>query len=331
MNIPIPDLRLGLDVGGTSTRAVLLCPTTGVLARGQAAGGNPHKQGTAAAVTEIARAITDALAQAHVGPEQVAACTIAISGYRGLRPDQQRRAFAEQCRKAARLQVQVNLVHDAVAAFASATTHTHGSVLIAGTGAVAGRISHATVTRIAGGLGWLLGDEGSGHWLGREAVRATHDQLTHLDTSSISTLAQAVLAAIQPPEPTPDALLATVYKRPPAELARLAPLVSHAAETGDLTATHIAQRAAEHLTRLATQVNNATGDNGPLVLAGSVATAPGPIRAALTNQLEQLLDATPIHLATDIADAAARLPTGSSSASARRLWGPDSSRRGRCT
>lgn len=46
-------------------------------------------------------------------------------------------------------------------------------MVIAGTGSVAARIEDHRLVASAGGHGWLLGDEGSAFWLGREAVRAT--------------------------------------------------------------------------------------------------------------------------------------------------------------
>lgn len=45
-------------------------------------------------------------------------------------------------------------------------------MLIAGTGATAGSVADQRWTRTADGHGWLLGDDGSGFWLGREAVRS---------------------------------------------------------------------------------------------------------------------------------------------------------------
>ena len=46
-----------------------------------------------------------------------------------------------------------------------------GIALIAGTGSVAWGKSAGGSTSRAGGWGYLLGDEGSGYWLGRQAVR----------------------------------------------------------------------------------------------------------------------------------------------------------------
>lgn len=308
---PLPGLRLGLDAGGTATRAVLIDEDGAVLGRAGAGGGNPGPHGPALAVTEISRAITAALSVAGASPHHVGACTIALSGYRGLGSDQARQEFARRCRAAAGLTVPVLLVHDAVAAFASAQSGLRGgSVLIAGTGAVACRISADEVVATAGGLGWLLGDEGSGHWLGREAAKAAHWQLTARGAAGLGVLARAVLAEAAPRTENPDALLAALYARPPATLSLLAPLVSHAAEAGDPVARLITRNAAEHLTELVIEVresDEADENSAPVVLAGSVLTTPGPIRTAVTELLARRLGAAPILAAADAALAAARL------------------------
>ncbi len=64
------------------------------------------------------------------------------------------------------------MVGDAVTAFAAGTPEPSGAVLIAGTGAVAALIDGHEIMRAADGLGWLLGDVGSGRWMGLQAVRA---------------------------------------------------------------------------------------------------------------------------------------------------------------
>src|SRR5437879_7072469 len=64
----------------------------------------------------------------------------------------------------------VTVVHDARLVLAAAGLDS-GVALIAGTGSVAfGRDPGGREAR-AGGWGWLLGDEGSGAWIVREAAR----------------------------------------------------------------------------------------------------------------------------------------------------------------
>ncbi|MHC5905222.1 hypothetical protein ACVNF4_15160, partial [Streptomyces sp. S6] len=67
----------------------------------------------------------------------------------------------------------ITIHSDIEAAFAGAPGHpTDGLALIAGTGSVAARVRGRVLTATSGGDGWLLGDDGSGFWIGRRAVRA---------------------------------------------------------------------------------------------------------------------------------------------------------------
>src|SRR4051794_889639 len=95
-------------------------------------------------------------------------------------------------------------------AFASATPAPSGTVLIAGTGTVATRITDGVITATAGGLGWLLGDEGSGFWLGRAAVRATVEFLSgRADAPVLASL--VIRHLVGAARPTPNELITAVY------------------------------------------------------------------------------------------------------------------------
>ncbi|MFE9425121.1 N-acetylglucosamine kinase [Kitasatospora sp. NPDC006697] len=282
---------LGLDVGGTHTRAVLHDRWGRELGRATAAGGNPAARGAAEAVAVLAGVVGEALA-GHA-PGEVRGCLLGLSGISTLAD---REAFAEDCRTAFGLAVPVRLVHDAVVAFA-AGAEGRGTVLIAGTGAVACRIDGTEVTARAGGLGWLLGDEGGGFWLGREAVRHAH-------AHPGDPFGRAVLAACEAADPV--ALVRWAYAAEPHRLATLAPLVSSFARRGEPAAVRIAERAAAHLAALVAELHGAA-EPAPIVLAGTVATAPGPIHDRLLTRLRAAHPAAPVTLAGDGATAAARL------------------------
>lgn len=278
------ELVLGLDVGGTSTRAVLTDLAGRELGRAGVDGGNPHLHGHAEAAGRIGAAVREVLGGRE--PARVAACVVGLAGYRTL--GEEAAGFAERCRAAAGLAVPVALRHDAEVAFAAGTEERRGVVLIAGTGAVACRIEDGSVTATAGGFGWLLGDEGAGFWLGREAVR-------HALGDTPGGLAGAVQRELGAADRA--ALLRAVYEDPK-RLAALAPLVSHWADAGDPAAARIAESAAGHLAAL---VREAAPPEGAVVLAGSVALAHGPVRRGLAAALGR------VAYAGDIPLAAARL------------------------
>src|SRR4029077_20994861 len=86
---------------------------------------------------------------------------------------------------------------DLLATYFSGTHRPDGYAVIAGTGAGAIRVEDGRQVAVADALGWLLGDEGSGFWIGQRVVRAA---LADLDGRGPSTaLTQLLLARLGVP------------------------------------------------------------------------------------------------------------------------------------
>jgi glucosamine kinase len=263
-------LFVGVDGGGTSTRCVVAGETGKIAGRGRAGGAN------AVSVADPSANLLAALLAALEGVDRsrVAGGVFGLAGTGTSRP------LAEQAWRAAGLTGRLWVVPDVLVAFTGATAAPDGSVLIAGTGAMGARIRARRVVRRADGLGWLLGDEGSGVWLGRRALVA---MLAALDGRAAPTELTGPLAAAILGEETEaadlQALVAAVYARVaeagPAWLATLAPLIDTAARQGDQVARDILREAARRLARTARVVGAVDGrqeDTRPLVLAGSLLT-----------------------------------------------------------
>ena len=161
-------LVLGGDLGGTSTRILIADHDGTVVGRGAAGGGNPTSHPASAAA-----ALGQALQQALSGldPSRVRAAVIGAAGGSAL-SDPAVRAQFDAAWTGAGLDCRADYIGDLEVAFASGTPEPDGTVLIAGTGSAAGVVVDHRLTRTADGHGWLLGDDGSGFWLGREAVRS---------------------------------------------------------------------------------------------------------------------------------------------------------------
>lgn len=276
------ELVLGGDLGGTSTRIVVADSEGNVVGRGAAAGGNPTSH-PASAAANFGQALHAALS--GLDPTAVKAGVVGMAGGVALaRPDVA--AQFEAAWTGAGLTVPPDYIGDLEVAFASGTPEPDGTVLISGTGSNAGLVRNHQLVRTAGGHGWLLGDDGSGFWLGREAVRCV---LQSLDLREpLGLLGQAVVRAILPDrdEHAPaqregydalrDDLVRTVNSRPPVLLAELAPVVISAYAQDDEHAQALVKRAAELLTETVARLKT-TSDKGPMVLAGSVAGESSPV------------------------------------------------------
>jgi N-acetylglucosamine kinase-like BadF-type ATPase len=272
---------MGVDAGGTRTRALLATPQGEALGRGLAEGANAWSSGGSAA-----GAIADAIASALAGrdPARVAGGCVAVAG--GISSVPERAAEVRASWTALGLAGSPRIVIDVVAAFASGTALPRGLVLTAGTGAIAAFIEDGALLRRAGGRGWLVGDEGSAVWLGIEGVRAA---LLALDGRGPRTsLTELVANELDVPTDhgvdVPTRITDVVYSQAPARLGRLAPLVVSAAEDGDAVALGLVETAAGQLTEIAFTAADKERP-GVIVLGGSVLTRARPIAERVRTRL----------------------------------------------
>ena len=233
---------LGIDGGGTKTTCVI-GDETSVLGTGTAAGSKVVRLGEAKARESLADAIGQACAAANIKPAQIERTCVGLAG--AGRPEISnlvRRILTEL------VSGEIEVVGDMVIALQAAFGDGPGVMVIAGTGSMAyGRNASGNTLR-AGGWGFSIFDEGSGHWIGRSAIAAlmrNYDEtgaensilLDHVKKSwALTTREQLVLAANASPSP---------------DFAALLPAVLSAADSGDALAQSILTQAATELARLA--------------------------------------------------------------------------------
>ncbi len=275
-------LALGGDLGGTSTRIVVVGPDGREHGRGVTGGGNPTTDPAGAAA-----AFGDALRTALSGVDgaRVKASVVGVAGGSALRTPAVATHF-DRVWTDAGLTCDPGYVPDLEVAFASGTPEPDGAVLVAGTGAAAGSLIDRRLTRTADGHGWLLGDDGSGFWLGREAVRTT---LQTLDARTPpGPLVESVLRELDADRPGRDGqhdrVIQVVNSRPGVQLSALAPLVTAAYRAGDPQAHSIVERAAAALLATLALIRGPT-ETTPIVLAGSLAGDASPVGAELRTLL----------------------------------------------
>lgn len=303
---PVTTLVLGMDIGGTATRSLVADVDGRVLGTGRAGGGNPVSCG-ASGLVAIRAALGDALAS--VDPSLVVAGVYGFAGGDVAVQDPSVVAALAAGWRDAGLRCTPVMVADATLAFVAGTPAADGSVLIAGTGTVAADMRDRDVARTEDGHGWLLGDDGSGFWLGREAVRATIRRADR--RGALTSLGRAVLAdlGVPPDLGVPELTNATVaaaHRIRPVDLARLAPLVLAAASAGEEDALEITGRAAALLVATLRAVRPG-GATSPIVLSGGLLTASNPLSLAVRTSCAASWPDTEIHAAGPTAAAAAWL------------------------
>jgi N-acetylglucosamine kinase-like BadF-type ATPase len=194
-----------------------------------------------------------------------------------------------------------HVVGDLDIAFASATPEPSGTVVVAGTGAAAAAIRDHVLIHSADGYGWLLGDAGSGFWLGREAVRRT---LTRLDAELPPTvLTEGIFSALLGIDRAGSAsglvrdLIRVVNARSPVELATLARVVEESADQGDSDAVEIIEGAAVELIHTLERVRE-PAETTPLVMVGGILRPGSAVNRAVRTHLAERF-AGPVLTASD--------------------------------
>jgi N-acetylglucosamine kinase-like BadF-type ATPase len=273
---------IGIDGGGTRTRAVLLDSEGNECARAGSGSSNYHTAGLQATEASLREAIVGALSQVGVAISQIDRIGLGMAGV--ARPDDLAalRAVIERIGSFRH----IVLTHDAEAALVGGAGRRYGAVLIAGTGAIAYGVNAQGNARRADGWGPLLGDEGSAYWIGRAALRAV---ARALDARGPATTLQASLFEHLGLNEVQE-LVPRVYGEDsgPAQIAALAPLVCAAARTGDVVAQEIVREAGERLgSTLGTVIAglDMAGETFDAVLTGGLLQGEGVVRRAVVARL----------------------------------------------
>lgn len=174
----------------------------------------------------------------------------------------------------------VSITSDIVPAYIGAIGFSPGAVLAAGTGAIALGTDLDTVLRRVDGLGHLLGDHGSGAWIGQRGLEAaTADRTGRYPGSPM--LAQAMRSRFGDVEQ----LIATLYGGTDrsAVLASFVPDVIAAASSDDPIASAILDAAAEALAETLSAASS--GIDGPRAAVGGLMRSGSPLRARLEQRI----------------------------------------------
>lgn len=201
------------------------------------------------------------------------------------------------------------VVNDALIALEAGAPGLPGIVLIAGTGSIAYGRDAANQAARAGGWGHVLGDEGSGFWLGRKALSAVLRAADHRgEPTALAARITAHFGVAREQE-----LVQPIYEggMKPRVIAAIAPIVGEMAEAGDRVAMRIVDSGVDELTAAAVSVArrlSLVDANIPLPLAGGIFHALPLVKRLVVERLSCLLPhARPELLAAEPASGALRL------------------------
>lgn len=247
------NIYIGVDGGGTQTRAIAIDAEGNELGAGAAAGSNPNNIGFPAA----ARNILHAIESAGLSVSENASICMGIAGL--ATKEQQERLRSELIQQLPILEkTKLRLTHDLEIAQEAAFAGQPGIILIAGTGSACYAKTASGETLRASGRDFHYEDPGSGYAIGKRAIDSK--------------------------------LLLAADSRP--AIAAIAPRVIELAAEGDLKALDILRLESEHLAKLAKRVYvefAQTEDFPQLALSGSIVTTESLYRHCVLFELQSAL------------------------------------------
>jgi glucosamine kinase len=227
---------MGIDGGATKTTAAVLDLDGGAVSFAHGGPSNQDAIGAKAAVEALLQVADLAISRAGISERDLARVVLAVAGTdTGTVARHVREARSEDW----------IVVNDVVAAWATATGARPGVGAISGTGSNVFGVGPEDRPWRAGGWGHILGDEGSGYWLGIESIKAAlHDRDGTGPQTGLSDAVSEFFGADEV-----EQVAARVYSEPltKREIAAFAPQVAKLATAGDAVARGLYERGAAEL------------------------------------------------------------------------------------
>jgi glucosamine kinase len=271
---------MGIDGGATKTLAAVLDLKSHALHVAHGGPSNEDAVGTKAAVQALLGVAEEAIERAGIERSAVDAAVLAVAGT-------DTDAIAHQVRASGMDDWIV--VNDVVGAWATATGAQPGIGAISGTGSNVFGVGQSGRAWRVGGWGHLLGDEGSGYWLGIESIKAA---LRDREASGPETaLSDAAVEFFE--VQSVEALAACVYAKPltKGEIAAFATEAAKLATRGDAVAREIYGHGARELGEQILAVVRQTDLAGafPVGLIGSAFKAGAVFVEPLTEAVHEFM------------------------------------------
>lgn len=260
-------LYLGIDAGATKTKAVLLTPDFQKVSEAQAEGANAAEIGIKKALKNVEKAVQE-LSPKFNGSEIKACFAIA-----GVDSDPQKRTWENAIEKSPKLgKIKSPLIlNDTRAAIRTASISKNAIVAIAGTGSNCYGFNEEGHEAKAGGGSYILGDEGSGYYIGLRILKAVHRSL---DGRGPETRLKDDLFKHFKIKNRVE-LISLIYGKPwqKPDIAQVAQLIEKPAKLGDKTAIKILDDAVDEIALMITTVAgklSLKNKKYDLVMTGSV-------------------------------------------------------------
>lgn len=274
-------IGFGIDGGGTRSRLILFdVDSMEVLTRAEGGPTNPHSAGMEAAQDHVKKLLASGCQEQGITLNDLACGCLGSAGLGRAREQAAFSGFFEGL-----LPAPVQVCTDGEILLVGSTGSMEGYCLIAGTGSFAlGRNHKGQVVR-SGGLGHMLGDEGSASWIGWQAMRRA---LRSQEGRDLKTGMMPALLTHFGLKESEDSIPLFHQAFDKAQTAAAAPLVMQEAQEGDPLALDIVAQAARELYLLVDSViSRQPHSQITLSLAGGLLERANPLQTVLLEQLNK--------------------------------------------
>ncbi|MEQ8673105.1 MAG: BadF/BadG/BcrA/BcrD ATPase family protein [Aggregatilineales bacterium] len=271
---------MGIDGGGSTVRVAIFTPQLDLIAESTGSTANPNTVGHETAAYNIQNTIMGTLERAKLTHNQVACVGIGVGGAAPEREGNWLNNLIEEIMPVTIIAIS----SDYEIALTGAHGEHRGILVLCGTGSLAYGVNSTGETALVGGWGWLLGDEGSGYWIGLQAlnavIRATEKRAQQ------TTLTNAIFSHLKLTE-RQEIIKWAYAKSRTRDVATLAPLVLEHATDGDTVAMQIVEKAARELALQCRAVMQQLAMEAlPIAFAGSLLTHNNPLSLLLCDLLK---------------------------------------------
>jgi glucosamine kinase len=277
---------IGIEVGGSNTRYVVVSNASEVLFFGTAAGANSETDRFTDPNSALDQVLKHLERLELLGEDWHGAVSFA---------EWPPPALPETLRS------RMTVLNDAEAAFRSGSERPNGSLLIAGTGAIACRMQAYEVVRTCDGFGWDLGDHGSGMRFGQDTIRAVarHIDLRRpedpLVTQTLSLLTNQSGVSFAKPREAIGNLNQVLTGSLKSRIATFAIPLDEAYAAGSAMAKAIVEIGTSALIESPSAITDSSTED--IVLAGGIAGNPlSSIGAALRTKIAHEYPTAALHL-----------------------------------
>jgi N-acetylglucosamine kinase-like BadF-type ATPase len=269
-------LFLGLDGGASSSKWCVINDLGEKIFEGKSGpvDGHIYREESKVRLAKLLREIRNTV------PYEISAAHVGLTGSPESFEDQ---IELKDCFKEFLGVSRLTIENDVYLGYRTAFGDEFGLFLYAGTGSIlVYRETNGKLNRI-GGWGYLLGDEGAGYWIGREAIRETLRAMEEGRTSSLSDLIVEASGGH-----SWDKIKRFVYSTSRENIASLAKPVLQAAESGSEEAKQVVVRAGLELSGLIKRAKRVLDeDSFPIAFSGGIATASSILKAVIEREVGQ--------------------------------------------